>query len=96
MTQKEVIEYMSERLQKSKAETRRILLQFSGFITSILDKDRSVYLPGLGTFKTKIRKKRKSYHPQKKQMMMLPPKRVLAYKAGKPLQTHFQEKETQS
>jgi len=95
MTQKEVIEYMADRLEKSKAETRRILLQISGLITQILDKDKSVYLPGLGTFKTRLRKKRKSYNPQKKQMMMLPPKRVLTYKPSKPLQKHFQEKDSE-
>lgn len=92
MTQKEVIEYLADNLNKSKAEVRRMLIQLSAAFTKVLDRDQSFRLPGLGTFQTRIRKERRFHHPQKRQLMMSPPKRVVSFKASQNLKKEFQNK----
>ena len=82
MTQKEATDYLAEQLEHSKSETRRLLDKTTQVMTQLLDGEHDIVLPGLGTFRTRLREKRRGFHPQRKQFMILPPKRVVSFHAG--------------
>ena len=88
MTHIEVIDYLSEHLETSKAEMRRLMEQSTSVITQILDREYAITLPRLGTFNTKKRQKRRGFHPRRKQFMMLPQRRVVSFRAGTSLRNH--------
>ena len=88
MTHTEVIEYLAENLQQSKAEVRRLLTQTTDAFKQILDRKDFLMIPRLGTFVTKLRDKRKGYHPQRDQYMILPRRRVVHFHAGASLRNH--------
>ena len=88
MTHSEVIDHLAEHLQLSKTEVRRLLEQTTDVIRRLLDQERIIHVPDLGTFQTKERDKRKGFHPQRKQHMMLPKRRVVSYHPASSLRNH--------
>ena len=79
MTNSELIKTLSSRLGQSQIEIARLLKSSGKIMKEVIDDDVGVSIPGLGTFKTFVRKKRKSYNPYHKKFMMLPPKRVVKF-----------------
>ena len=88
MTQKEATDYLAEQLNRSRSEIQRLLDQTTQVIQKVLDGERDIVLPGLGTFQTKLREKRRGFHPRRRQYMMLPPKRVVSFHAGLSLRNY--------
>ena len=79
MTNSELIKTLSSRLGQSQIETKRLLKSSIKIIKEVIDDDVSVSIPGLGTFKTFIKSKRRSFNPYHKKFMMLPLKRVVKF-----------------
>ena len=91
MTHTEVIDYLSERLEYSKAEVRRLLGQTTDVVRQLLDRERIIIIPRLGTFYSKKREKRRGFHPMRGQYMMLPPRRVVHFHAGSSLRRYVKD-----
>ncbi len=79
MTNSEIIKNLSERLEHSQAEIKRILECSTRLMRDVLDKDIGITIPGLGTFHTVVSDKRKSYDPYHKRFILLPPKRKIRF-----------------
>ena len=88
MTHTEVVEYLAEHLEHSKAGVRRLLSHTTETIKQLLDRERILVIPRLGTFETKEREKRKGFHPLRRQFMMLPRRRVVTFHPGSSLREH--------
>ena len=82
MNNSEFIKRMSEKTGRSQREIRRLLGHITEIIRKTLDEDLRFTIPGLGTFGTRIRQKRKAYHPLLKKYMILPPKRIISFSAS--------------
>lgn len=92
MTNSELIKTLSSRLGQSQIEIKRLLKSSIKIIKELIDEDVGVSIPGLGTFKTYIKKKRKSYNPYHKKFMMLPPKRVVKFRSSSSIKNELKYK----
>jgi DNA-binding protein HU-beta len=90
MTNSEIIKNLSLHLGKSQVEIKRLLKSSTKIITrDILDRDISITIPGLGTFSSYFKKKRKSFNPYHKKFMLLPPKRIIRFHPGSSIKNEF-------
>jgi DNA-binding protein HU-beta/integration host factor subunit alpha len=85
MNNSEVIQILADRVGKSQDEIKRLLKLITAVLKKVLDEGRQFTIPSLGTFSTMVRKERKAYHPQDRQGMILPQKRVVAFRPGSTL-----------
>lgn len=85
MNTSDVVTALAKNWDMSKAETRRLLDVIVSTFNSNLSDDKAFTIPGLGTFSTRTRKKRKSYNPHYKKYMQLPPKRIVEFTPSKNL-----------
>jgi nucleoid DNA-binding protein len=79
MTYSELVKNLSLRLGRSQAETKDMLNGSTEIIKQLLDEDKGITIPGLGTFNIHIRQKRKSYNPQRRKLVIIPPKRTVTF-----------------
>jgi nucleoid DNA-binding protein len=96
MTHLEVIKKLSIRLGVSQSETKKLLNSSTQMIKKLLDEDFGITVPGFGSFKTQIRQKRKSYNPQTKKFMILPPKRIVTYHPYSSIKDALKEKKVKN
>lgn len=92
MNQNEFIKNLALRLDLTQAETKKTLKSAIDMLTEVLDQDIPVTLPGLGTFSTAATRKRKSFSPHHDQMLMLPPKRTLRFRASSTIKNELKSK----
>jgi nucleoid DNA-binding protein len=85
MNNSELLKNLSSRLGKPQTEIKRILESSARIIMDYLDKDMIITIPGLGTFRAVLKKKRKSFNPHHNCFILLPPKRVVKFHASVPL-----------
>ena len=88
MTYTEIVEHLAEHLEFPKTKIRQIIKQVTENCKQVLDNEKDITFPRLGTFQTKMRQKRKGFHPQLKQYMIIPKKRVVTFHAGTVLKDH--------
>ena len=81
MNKAELIEFMAEDLELSKAETARFLESFISVTKKNLRKD-GVRISGFGTFAAKKRAAKTGRNPQTGEEMKIPAKWVPTFKAG--------------
>jgi len=79
MTSSELIKTLSSRLELPQVEIKRLLKGSEKIMKDVLDQDVGITIPGLGTFFTHVRNKRKSFNPHHKKFMMLPQKRIISF-----------------
>jgi len=90
MTNSEIIKNLSLHLGKSQVEIKQLLKSSTKIITrDILDKDIGITIPGLGTFSSCFKNKRKSFNPYHKKFMLLPPKRIIRFHPGSSIKNEF-------
>jgi len=90
MTNSEIIKNLSLHLGKSQVEIKRLLESSTKIITrDILDRDIGITIPGLGTFSSYFKKKRKSFNPYHNKFMLLPPKRIIRFHPGSSIKNEF-------
>ena len=82
MTNSELIKTLSSRLGQSQIEIKRLLKSSIKIMKQVIDEDVGVSIPGLGTFKTFIKSKRKSFNPYHKKFMIVPTKREIKFRSS--------------
>lgn len=79
MTKSEVLKSISKELDLSIAETEQLYDSFVNGMNTLLSNNVGFTLPGVGSFSTELRHSHKSYNPHYKQMMLIPPKKVVHF-----------------
>ena len=74
MTYKQLIHLVAENRDIPKSMARDLVDGLFETLDEELSNGRGVTIPGLGTFKTKIREERKQYSPHHDTYIMVPPK----------------------
>ena len=92
MTHADFIRELANRLGQTQVETRRIWNASMETVKSVLDKDVSVSIPGLGSFQTALLNKRRSYSPYHQSPVLLPRKRVVKFHGFGSLKSKFKHK----
>jgi len=92
MTNSEIVKILSSRLGKSQLESKRLLNSSVEIMKQVLDHDVGLTLPGLGTFKTSVKKKRKSFNPYHNKFMLLPARRVVTFHPGSTIKNELKNK----
>jgi DNA-binding protein HU-beta len=82
MSKTELVEYVAENANVSKAEASRVVDAVLAGITEGLKKDGKVAFVGFGTFSSKKRAAREGINPLTKEPMKIPAKNVISFKAG--------------
>ena len=82
MSKTQLVEYVAETANVSKAEAARVLDAVLAGIGEGLKKDGKVAFVGFGTFSSKKRAAREGINPLTKEPMKIPAKNVVSFKAG--------------
>jgi DNA-binding protein HU-beta len=82
MSKQNLIEYVAEKANMSKAEAGRALDAVLEGITAGLKKEKEVVLVGFGKFSVKKRAAREGINPATKEKIKIPAKSVPSFKAG--------------
>ncbi len=85
MSKNELVVYVAETANMSKAEAGRAVDAVMAGITEGLKKDGKVTLVGFGTFSSKKRAARDGINPLTKEPLHIPAKNVVSFKAGSKL-----------
>jgi len=85
MSKTELIEFIADKAEMSKAEAGRALDAMLEGIQTGLKKEGKVALVGFGTFSAKKRAAREGINPLTKQPLKIPAKVVVSFKAGSKL-----------
>ena len=82
MNKQELIAKIAEKSELSKKDADKALAALTSTITEALRAGDKVALLGFGTFEVKTRAAKESRNPRTGEKMMVPEKKVLAFKAG--------------
>lgn len=82
MHTKNIVRHLALRIGKTQVETRKLLAACIAELKQVLDDGRAFTIPGLGTFRLRLRNARVVYSPRYKQKMLLPPKKVVTFSPG--------------
>ena len=82
MSKTQLVEYVAETANVSKAEAARVVDAVLEGITNGLKKEGKVTFVGFGTFTAKKRAAREGINPLTKEPMKIPAKNVVSFKAG--------------
>ena len=85
MTKTELVEFMAERAEVSKAEAGRLLDAFMEGVTEGLVKEGKVSLVGFLTFEKKMREERTARNPQTGETITIPARNAVTVKVGSKL-----------
>ncbi len=85
MTKTELVEFMAEKAEVSKAEASRLLDAFVEGVTKGVTKEGKVSLVGFLTFEKKKREARTARNPQTGETIKIPAKNVVTVKVGSKL-----------
>ena len=85
MNKKDLIEYMADAMNTTKADGERMIEAFMDAVTKTLKKGDSVVLTGFGTFSVSRRKARNARNPRTGEIVKVAAKNAPKFKAGKGL-----------
>ncbi|RUM32898.1 MAG: DNA-binding protein [Aquifex sp.] len=85
MTKAELVAKMAEKAGITKKEADAALKAFVEAINELFQKEETLRLPGLGTFKVTVRKARKGRNPRTGDVIEIPARKVLTFKPAKEL-----------
>jgi len=85
MTKTELVEFMAERAEVSKAEAGRLLDAFMEGVTKGLVEEGKVALTGFLTFEKKMREERTARNPQTGETITIPARNAVTVKVGSKL-----------
>jgi nucleoid DNA-binding protein len=86
MNTDDLVDKLADKRELSQQETRDFLDLVVQNMCDNLAQGNDFTIPDLGTFGTHTRDKQKSYNPHYEKYMMLPPKRVVDFNAGRNLE----------
>ena len=87
MTKAELVEFIAENADLTKADANRALEAMVEGITEGLKKTGKVTLVGFGTFNAKTREEHEGRNPQTGEKVMIPSRVVPGFKAGNKLKS---------
>ena len=82
MESKELIDQIAARIERSSADTEKLL---EGFVATLKERGRAldcIAVPGFGTFEAKKKSERVTVNPASGKKMLVPPKIALTFKAS--------------
>ena len=85
MTKADLIEYIAENADLTKADAGRALEAAIEGIVEGLKKEKKVSLVGFGSFSAKDREEREGRHPQTGEKVTIPARVAVSFKAGNKL-----------
>jgi len=85
MTKTELVEFMAEKAEVSKAEAGRLLDAFMEGVTKGLVEEGKVALTGFLTFEKKMREERSARNPQTGETITIPARNAVTVKVGSKL-----------
>ena len=85
MNKKELVEFIADRVDLSKADAERALEAFMEAVTTTLKNKDSVVLTGFGTFSVSERAARQARNPRTGEMVNVAARTAPKFKAGKKL-----------
>ena len=91
MSKTELVNFIAEQANLTKADATRALDAVLEGITTGLQKDGKVSLVGFGTFNSKKREAREGINPLTKEPLSIPAKMVVSFKAGSKLKDAVNE-----
>ena len=90
MSRQDLIDYVAEDTQISKAEASRVLDSILKGIEKGLIESKEVTFVGFGKFSVKTREAREGINPSTKEKIQIPAKNAVTFKAGKKLKDSVQ------
>ena len=91
MTNKEFIEELSRRLDKTEKDTASLVSSFTECLSQTLQEDKIVNLQGFGSFEVKKKMERISVNPANGKRYLVPPKLVPVFKPGTTVKNRLKE-----
>ena len=85
MTKTELVNLIAQKADYSKKDAEKALSTVLSAITETLTNGDDVRLVGFGTFEVRDRKAKEGINPKTKEKIVVPAKKVPAFKAGKAL-----------
>ena len=85
MNKKELVEFIADKVDLTKADAERALEAFVEAVTTTLKKKDSVVLTGFGTFSVSERAAREARNPRTGEMVKVAARTAPKFKAGKKL-----------
>ena len=85
-TKRDMVREISDRLGFPQIDTKNVVQNVLDGITEILIREGRLELRDFGVFAVKQRKERKARNPKTNEIVMVPPRKVVTFKAGKALQ----------
>ncbi len=85
MNHKDLVKTLAEELELTQEETDELVREFVELVTENLENGKTITIPDLGTFSTKIRKPKKIYNPHYDDYLITPGKRVPDFSPASPL-----------
>lgn len=82
MNKNDLITSMAEKAGLTKAQSKNALDAFMSSTSEALKRGDRISLVGFGSFTTVERKARKGHNPKTKQVINIPAKKVIKFKAG--------------
>ena len=93
MNTSDIVKIMAERLDKTQAEVKADMDTTLGVFKKHFGKQEGFTLPGLGTFRVKLKDNRKSYNISKGENVLLPKKQVLEFSPSTTLKETVKDKQ---
>lgn len=85
MTKTDLVNVIAEKADFSKKDAEKALSTVVAAITEALTNGEKIQLVGFGTFEVRDRKEKEGINPKTKEKIVVPAKKVPAFKAGKAL-----------
>lgn len=85
MTKTDLVNLVAEKAEFSKKDADKAVSTVIAAITETLSKGEKIQLVGFGTFEVRDRKAKEGINPLTKAKLVVPAKKVPAFKAGKAL-----------
>jgi len=95
MTTTEVVKILAKRLNLTQTQTRQLLQKTLVVLKDTLTGGKSYSIRGFGTFGIRKRSDRRSYNPNLKKWMRLPPQIIVSFKAGSKLKRRVKQRKQQ-
>ena len=86
MTKKEIVRRISDQLNLSQQDVKRVVQETFDAVTEALAKEGRIELRNFGVFEVKERKARKARNPRTGEEVLVPSKKVVSFKPGKEME----------
>lgn len=93
MTKKEIVKVIAEKYDQSQVLVKDIVQETFNLIIETLAKDGRIELRNFGVFEVKLRKARRARNPKTDQEVLVGPKKVVTFQAGKVMEERARDAE---